>query len=64
MYFKQVKTRKWQLFGTFSNGKNILLRYAGDRQIIRHKLIKGDANPYNPVWNKYFKNRKKYKYAS
>jgi len=64
MYFKRFKTRKWQFFGTFNNGKHILLRYAGDRQIIRHKLIKGDANPYNPVWNKYFEDRKKYKYAS
>ena len=50
IFIKQVKSSKWQFIGKFRNRKNILLRYAGDRQIIRHKLIKGVANPYNLVW--------------
>jgi len=64
MYFKQVKTRKWQFFGTLNNGKETLLRYAGNKQITRHKLIKGEANPFNLIWNNYFENRMKFKYES
>lgn len=64
MYFNKIGNRNWQFFGTFSNGKTILLRNAAKTLIVRYKLINGAANPYNPVWNMYFINREKCKFVA
>ena len=34
---------------------------ASSTKIIRHVKIKGEANPYDPEWEAYFKNRHKNK---
>ena len=54
LYFMRIKGRKWQFFGKFNDDKTILLRLAGMTHIRRHKLISGAANPFDPIWDKYF----------
>lgn len=64
----QKKSRKWirhrywksNLFRNwiFSDG-NIQLKKASDTKIIRHRIIKFDANPYLPEYNRYYYYRDK-----
>jgi len=61
-YFMRIGNRKWQFFGTFTDGKIILLRLAGMTHIKRHILINGSANAFNPDWDKYFFIRDKRKH--
>ena len=56
-YFKTVGKRKWNFFGTFDNGKEILLKHASDTHIKRHVLINGKANPYSALWDMYYRRR-------
>lgn len=56
-YFKRTGSRKWNFFGTFDNGKEIILVHASDTFIKRHVLINGKANPYCALWDKYFRQR-------
>lgn len=58
LLFMSIGNRKWQFFGKFSNGNTILLRMFGLFKIKRHKLIAGEANPFNPYWNTYLFNRR------
>jgi RNA-directed DNA polymerase len=60
----RVGNRKWQFFGNFSDGKTILLRMFGNFHIKRHRLINGDANPFDPFWDYYFAKRLKLKYLN
>jgi len=60
LYFMSIGRRKWQFFGKFDNGKIILLRMFGCFHIKRHTLINGNANPFNPAWDKYFSHRLTY----
>jgi RNA-directed DNA polymerase len=41
------------------DGKPVWLRlvYAGDTKIRRHVKIRGDANPFDPQWQDYLKER-------
>lgn len=64
LLFMTVGNRKWQFFGKFNNGKTILLRMFACFQIKRHRLIRGDANPFDPAWNVYFENRKRLRYVN
>ena len=61
-YFMRIGKRKWQFFGTFNDGKTILLRLAGNIHIKRHRLINGNANPFDPIWGNYFNDREKRKH--
>ena len=63
LLFMRIGKRKWQFFGKFTDGKTILLRMFASFRIIRHKLIAGDANPFDPVWNYYFFRRKYCRYV-
>ncbi|MCU0474313.1 MAG: group II intron reverse transcriptase/maturase, partial [Bacteroidales bacterium] len=56
-YFKRTGSRKWNFFGTFDNGSEILLVHASDTFIKRHVLINGKANPYCVLWDNYFRRR-------
>jgi RNA-directed DNA polymerase len=58
LLFMAIGNRKWQFFGKFNNGKTILLRMFALFKIKRHKLIAGNANPFNPMWNSYLFKRK------
>ena len=57
LLFMSIGKRKWQFFGKFDDGKIILLRMFGYFQIKRHKLIDGNANPFDPLWDYYFSRR-------
>jgi RNA-directed DNA polymerase len=61
LYFMRIGNRRWQYFGKFNDGKTILLRMFACFHIKRHKLINGNANPFDTSWDKYFVNRLRYK---
>lgn len=63
LLFMSIGNRNWQFFGKFEDGKTILLRMFGYFKIIRHKLIKGNANPFDKAWDRYFAKRVKIKYV-
>lgn len=64
LIFMSIGNRKWQFFGKFDDGKTILLRMFGYFHIKRHKLIRGDANPFDVSWDMYFANRLGSKYVN
>jgi RNA-directed DNA polymerase len=64
LLFMRVGNRKWQFFGKFSDGKTILLRMFCNFHIKRHRLINGNANPFDPLWDYYFAKRLKLKYLN
>ena len=53
-YFRSNATSNWIFSGTDKGGKSYNLVKACRINVIRHRLINGKANPYDPVWNKYF----------
>lgn len=60
-YFQSKGLRNW-VFGTKIKTENgamirVNLVSASDTPIRRHIKIKADANPFNPAWEEYFKNR-------
>ncbi|NPV78660.1 MAG: group II intron reverse transcriptase/maturase [Firmicutes bacterium] len=59
-YFKTVGNRSWVFYGEVY-GKELHLPYAADTPIERHVKVKGEANPYDPEWEGYFKKRKEAK---
>jgi RNA-directed DNA polymerase len=64
LYFMRIGNRKWQFFGKFNDGKIILLRMFACFHIKRHKLINGNANPFDSSWDNYFAKRFRYKYVN
>ena len=62
-YFHTVGTRNWVFAAAteerFPDGNPILktLRKAVDTPIQRHRLIRLEANPFDPAWNMYFEAR-------
>jgi len=63
LIFMRIGNRKWQFFGKFNDGKTILLRMFACFQIKRHRLINGNANPFDVTWDNYFASRVKLKYV-
>ena len=64
-YFRTRGSRKW-VFGTkvqLPDGTHrwVDLCMAADVHIRRHRKIKRDANPFDPAWDDYFEQRKRYK---
>jgi hypothetical protein len=58
LYFKTIGNRRWVFFGKFSGGLHIHLRSFGYVKIRRHRLIRGEAHPYDPKWFDYLAKRK------
>ena len=58
LYFKTIGKRRWVFFGKFRNGLHIHLRSFGYVKIRRHRLIRGAAHPFDPVWNEYLAKRR------
>lgn len=61
-YFRRVGVRDWMFFDKGNVAKNISeieLFRASDVSIKRHIKIKGDANPYDPLWTEYFALRRR-----
>ena len=55
-YFHTTGTRHWVFSGKIGD-KTKQLRHARDTRIVRHRKIKGKANPYDPQWEVYFEQR-------
>jgi RNA-directed DNA polymerase len=62
-YFKSTYYSKWVFYGRISSkkSKDVHLVKAFKTYIVRHVLIKGNANPYDPNWEQYFTQREKFK---
>jgi RNA-directed DNA polymerase len=60
-YFKRFGNRDWVFTGILADGKGkthpICLMEAARVRIVRHVQIRGDANPYDPKWERYFEGR-------
>ena len=57
-YFKSDPTSNWIFFATDKKCKIIKLVKAGQINILKHRLINGKANPYDPEWDNYFYDRR------
>lgn len=61
-YFTRIEQRDWIFFsrrkGKPKETNPILLQCISDTRIIRHVKIRADANPYDPAFKEYFKQRK------
>ncbi len=60
-YFGSMGSRNWVFQTTYVTRaieKTIRLFQASDVPIKRHRLIKGEANPYDPSWKSYLEGRK------
>lgn len=60
-YFHEIGSRKWAFSGEIEGKKGevlvIHLMEAAKIPIRRHRLIQGEANPYDPAWEAYFDER-------
>jgi len=67
-YFCTVGRRRWRFFADERLPDGTVFRHilllAGRTAIRRHIKIRGDANPYDPAWIGYFKERKKVQRSS
>jgi RNA-directed DNA polymerase len=62
-YFRTLDHRHW-VFAIATRGYNgeprlLALLFASDTRIVRHVRVKSDANPFDPVWDSYFVERKR-----
>lgn len=58
-YFKTIGNNHWTFAAKNEIGKQVIIYQASQIPIIRHTLIKGEANPYDEDWSNYFASRKK-----
>jgi RNA-directed DNA polymerase len=57
-YFSAHQGRNWVFAAqTGKSGRRLVLYKASDTRIVRHKVIRSDANPYDPEWEEYFESR-------
>ncbi len=60
-YFHQVGMQRWVFSGEVEGKKGetltVHLTKAAETPIRRHRLIRGEANPYDPAWEVYFDER-------
>jgi RNA-directed DNA polymerase len=56
-YFKRSGNNNWMFTGRQEKGKTVTIQHASRIPIVRHMLIKGEANPYDEEWSKYFAKR-------
>ena len=60
-YFQTIGIRNW-MFADFDERKErLVLVKASDTKIRRHVKVRKEANPYDPRWEEYFKDRRKRK---
>ena len=60
-YFHTIGTRIWVFADRDSKGNWLSLVKASDTKIVRHVKLRKEANPYDPTWEKYFKDRRRRK---
>ena len=59
-YFHTINRRTWTFasnVGSINRSRMVKLVYATDTKIKRHRKIKAEANPYDPIWEPYFEER-------
>jgi RNA-directed DNA polymerase len=60
-YFHEIGHRRWVFAGEIEGKKGetltVHLYNAAKTRIRRHRLIQGEANPYDPLWEAYFDER-------
>jgi RNA-directed DNA polymerase len=64
LYFATLGKRRWVFSGKFANGRPVYLRSFGHVKIKRHRLIRGEAHPFDPKWFAYLEKRNGKKNAS
>jgi RNA-directed DNA polymerase len=62
-YNRRIGGRHWNFHGE-ADGRDVLLFRAARISIQRHIKVKGEANPFDPVWEIYFERRLGVKMAS
>lgn len=62
-YFISNSESNWVFSGKDKSGKSCNLIKAYQITVLRHRLINGKANPYDPDWEKYFVSRKRIRMA-
>ncbi|BAM07251.1 group II intron reverse transcriptase/maturase [Leptospirillum ferrooxidans] len=60
-YFHTIGTRIWVFADQDDKGNWVSLVKASDTKIVRHVKVRKEANPYDPIWKTYFKDRHKRK---
>ncbi len=60
-YFHTIGIRNWVFADRDENEERLSLMKANDTKILRHVKVRKEANPYDPIWEKYFKDRRKRK---
>jgi len=58
-YFKTIGRQNWRFTAMCGKNVQVAIFKASSTPIVRYKLIKGDANPYDVEWSKYFASRGK-----
>ena len=62
-YFPPHRSRQWMFTGTYvkRTGETGVVRLvlATNVSIRRHRLIRGDANPFDPTWDEYLRHRRR-----
>jgi RNA-directed DNA polymerase len=66
-YFRRYRTTSWSFFATQkrADGTKVYqdLYKAGWTKIVRHVMVRAEANPFDPSWTDYFRQRKSRKYT-
>ncbi len=61
-YFPAREGRQWNFSGSLARAdgsrETVVLIKAADLPIRRHVLVKGQANPFDPQWNDYYRDRR------
>ncbi len=60
-YFHTIGTRIWVFADRDGKGNWLSLVKASDTKIVRHVKVRKEANPYDPTWEEYFKDRRRRK---
>jgi len=62
-YYTKVGNDNWQFYcivkDKYGKTKPLYLKNAANTHILRHKKIKGEANPFNPCYKEYFLQRER-----
>ncbi|MFL5666139.1 MAG: group II intron reverse transcriptase/maturase [Ktedonobacteraceae bacterium] len=56
-YFTTVGSNNWVFYGTIDDEYTAHLLEAVKVPITRHRKVQGEANPYDPEWERYFEKR-------
>ena len=56
-YWRSTPKRAWLFASRSTSGRLFTLHHASKTKIMRHVKISSDANPYDPAWDEYLKQR-------